>query len=129
MKYSITIIVLAISFSVLNAGCGGCQIKNNPEPNSKTSAAIASIPSNGKIEGFVFASCNKCNLGKKQDKKCSLGIKIDNKIYGLKNYKHDHNEAHNYDGICNSTRVGYIKGRVVNSEINADYFELIKAPK
>lgn len=129
MKYSLTIIALTINISILNAGCGGCQIKNNPEPNSKTSALITSIPSNNKIEGFVLTSCNKCNLGKKQDNKCSAGIEINNKIYRLKNYEHDHNEAHNYDGICNSIRIGYIKGRVTNSEVNADYFTLIKAPK
>ena len=129
MKYSITIIALAINFSVINAGCGGCQIKNNPQTDLKTSAVITSIPSNSKIEGFVIASCNKCNLGKKQHIKCSLGVEISDKIYRIKNYKHDHKEAHNYDGVCNSIRVGYIEGTVVNSEIKADYFKLIKAPK
>ena len=129
MKYSITIIALAINFCILNAGCGGCQIKNNSKNDFKTSAVITSVPSNNKIEGFVLASCNKCNLGKKQDIKCSLGIEISDKIYAINNYEHDHKEAHNYDGICNSIRVAYIEGRVVNSVINADYFKLIKAPK
>ena len=27
------------------------------------------VPFNGNLEGFVVASCNKCNLGKKGDKK------------------------------------------------------------
>ena len=129
MKYFIIIIALTINLSILNAGCGGCQIKNIPETNSKTSAFITSIPSNNKIEGFVLTSCNKCNLGNKKDNKCSLGIEINSKTYSLRNYKHDHKQAHNYDGICNSIRVGYIKGTIMNSDIKADYFKLIKAPK
>ena len=128
MNYLI-IAILTVTLSFLSAGCGGCQIKNDIDVTKKSSAFITSLPYNKKVEGFVMASCNKCNLSKSKDKKCSMGIKIGDKVYSLKNDKHDHNAAHNSDGICNAMRIAYVEGVVKSNEIDAKYFQLIESPK
>ena len=53
--------------SILIAGCGGCQINNTQTEKETSSTFIDNLPSNNKIDGFVIASCNKCNLGKIND--------------------------------------------------------------
>ena len=66
--------LIAINFSF--SACGSCDINNKVEVNKKSSSFIEYVPSDGLIEGFVIASCNKCNLGQKKDRRCSMGIKI-----------------------------------------------------
>ena len=120
--------VLFLSFfiflsNLLMAGCGGCQPQIETDKNSKSSSFISSVPINGKLEGFVVASCNKCNLGKKTDKKCSMGIKVNQMVYEVKNYNHDHSEAHNHDGICNALRIAHVSGKIQGYDFIADTFE------
>ena len=128
MNY-LTTAVLTLSFSLLSAGCGGCQVNNDIDVTKKSSAFITSLPYNKNVEGFVVASCNKCNLGKSKNKKCSMGVKIGDKVYSLKNDEHDHNAAHNSDGICNAMRIAYVEGVVKSNEIDAKYFQLVESPK
>ncbi len=114
--------------SMLMAGCGGCQVNNTPSKQKANSTFIDELPSNNKIDGFVVASCNKCNLGKINDRKCSMGIKIDNKIYSVYGYKDDHKAAHESDGICNALRVAHVSGKVSYNTFYPDSFKLIDIP-
>tara|TARA_B100002052_G_scaffold228763_1_gene211322 strand:+ start:166 stop:558 length:393 start_codon:yes stop_codon:yes gene_type:complete len=127
MKTLLTIILFCSS-NVLFAGCGGCEIKNQLIEGKKSSSFISNVPSNGKIEGFVIASCNKCNLGKKNDKKCSMGIQVGEKTLRLKNDSHDHHAAHDADGICNSLRIAYVEGSITTNYFDALLFKLIDSP-
>ena len=114
--------------SILIAGCGGCQINNTQTEKETSSTFIDNLPSNNKIDGFVIASCNKCNLGKINDRKCSMGIKIDNKVYSVYGYKEDHKSAHESDGICNALRVAYVSGKVSYNTFYPDTFKLVNKP-
>ena len=71
MKLNIYILLLFIVISnLLIAGCGGCQINNDLSEKTSSSTFIDTVPNDGKIDGFVIASCNKCNLGNISDRKC-----------------------------------------------------------
>ena len=114
--------------SILIAGCGACQAQTTKDTSVKSSSFVTNIPFNGNLEGFVVASCNKCNLGKKGDKKCSMGIKIGDKVLRINDKNHDHKAAHAPDGICNSLRVAYVQGQVMMNYLDAQRFELLEAP-
>ena len=114
--------------SILLAGCGACQPQTMTDNIGKSSSFVTSIPFNGNLEGFVVASCNKCNLGKKGDKKCSMGIKVGDKVLRINDKNHDHKSAHAQDGICNSLRVAYVEGQVMMNYLDAQRFELLEAP-
>ena len=114
--------------SILIAGCGACQAQTIKDTSAKSSSFVTNIPFNGNLEGFVVASCNKCNLGKKGDKKCSMGIKIGDKVLRINDKNHDHKAAHAPDGICNSLRVAYVQGQVMMNYLDAQRFELLEAP-
>tara|TARA_B110000467_G_C18322296_1_gene486281 strand:+ start:2099 stop:2503 length:405 start_codon:yes stop_codon:yes gene_type:complete len=129
-KRNSLIIVLSI-ITIINfsfAGCGGCQINNIVEDSKKTSAFIQDVPIGGKIEGFVIASCSKCNLGKNKDKKCSMGIQIGNKVFNVSGDNSDHQSSHDSDGICNALRIAYVSGLITNEMFYADNFVLIENP-
>tara|TARA_Y100001935_G_C17248984_1_gene479918 strand:+ start:273 stop:665 length:393 start_codon:yes stop_codon:yes gene_type:complete len=129
MKSLITLSVAILALaSNLEAGCGGCQIKNNVNETRKLSNFVNQVPKNGKIEGFVVSSCNKCNLGKKNDKKCSVGIMVNEKSYVVKGYQESHEESHNVDGICNAFRIAYVSGNLKKDIFYADSFTMINAP-
>ena len=127
MRYFILVVTLSSS-SILNAGCGGCQINNEANPKNESSAFVTTVPYGGKIDGFVVASCNKCNLGKYGEKKCSMGIKLNGIVYNVKNYSHDHSKAHNHDGICNAIRIAHVTGSIQGYDFYADNFQLIDRP-
>ena len=130
IKNTILISVFMLSANFILAGCGGCQINNKVEKNEKTSAFINKVPyGNSIVEGFVVASCNKCNFGKMRDKKCSMGIKIDKNVYNVVGHDGNHDDAHNNDGICNALRVAYVSGNIKKNTFYADNFELIYSPK
>ena len=130
IKKIILMSLFILSANFIFAGCGGCQINNKVEKNEKTSAFVNKAPyGNSMVEGFVIASCNKCNFGKMRDKKCSMGIKIDNKVYNVVGHDGNHDDAHNDDGICNALRVAYVSGKVKKNTFYADNFELMKSPK
>ena len=88
LKYLILSFIF-INSAILYAGCGGCQVNNNIKSEEESSAFVTTIPYSGKIDGFVIASCNKCNLGQYGQRKCSMGIKVNQYIYEVKNYDHD----------------------------------------
>ena len=114
--------------NILYAGCGACQINNKVNPTEESSAFITESTYNGKINGFVVASCNKCNLGKSGNKKCSMGIKLNNKAYEVIGYEHSHDNAHNHDGICNALRIAHVSGKIKGNKFVADSFQLIDKP-
>jgi len=111
------------------SGCGSCNINNKVEANTKSSAFIEYVPSDGFIEGFVIASCNKCNLGQKKDRRCSMGIEINEKVYSVKGHHDDHSSAHDSDGICNAIRVAYVSGNIKKDKFHSDYFSLMRSPE
>ena len=121
------IISLLLSNLVI-AGCGKCQINNKNDATKKTSALVTSVPSNGEIQGFVIASCNKCNLGKNTDKKCSMGIRVNDKVYAVEGDSHNKKESHKQDGICNALRVAYVSGKIKGNKFQANDFALINSP-
>ena len=127
MKFYIICFSLFFS-SLLLAGCGGCQAQTMTDTNAKSSSFVTNIPFNGNLEGFVIASCNKCNLGKKDDKKCSMGIKVGDKVLRINDKNHDHKSAHTHDGICNSLRVAYVEGQVMMNYLDVQRFDLLEAP-
>ena len=127
MKFYIFCFSLLFS-SLLMAGCGACQAQTLAKSNTKSSSFVTNVPFNGNLEGFVVASCNKCNLGKKGDKKCSLGIKVGDKVLRIEDKHHDHKSAHAPDGMCNSLRVAYVEGQVMMNYLDAKRFELLEAP-
>ena len=121
-------LMLIFNINLLIAGCGGCQINNNSDIETSSSIFIESISANGKIDGFVIASCNKCNLGKISDRKCSMGIKIDDKVYSVYGFKDDHKAAHESNGICNALRVAHVSGKISYQTFYPDTFTLIDKP-
>ena len=122
----ITVLIIDISF----AGCGRCEINNDIEIVKNNNAFINSIPSySSQIEGFVVASCTKCNFSMYGEKKCSIGIKIGSNVYPVENYKHDHSKAHSYDGICNVLRVAYVSGEIKNRKFYSNKLVLIDSPQ
>ena len=128
-KYYYYLLLTTVLLSAVFAGCGSCEIKNEDPIDKRSSAFLTSIPKSVNIEGLVIASCNKCNLGKKSNRKCSMGIKIGNKVLALENDVHDHKSAHSTDGICNALRIAYIDGKVTKNQVKASVFELIDSPK
>ena len=121
-------LMLIFNINLLIAGCGGCQINNNSDIETSSSIFIESIPANRKIDGFVIASCNKCNLGKYGNRKCSMGIKINQLVYEVKGYDHDHGKAHNDDGICNALRIAHVSGKIKGYTFVPDSFQLMDRP-
>ncbi|OUT40131.1 MAG: hypothetical protein CBB66_02940 [bacterium TMED6] len=131
MKYKINIILIIPFLVLINsvyAGCGGCQIKNPSIEGKKNNNFVQTIPSTGEIEGFVIASCAKCNLGKINNKKCSMNIKIGDSIYNIYNQPVNHKDAHKVDGICNALRIAYVTGKISYDTFYADNFALIENP-
>ena len=129
LKTNIKLFIVTLLLSNLAiAGCGKCQINNKKDETKKSSALVTSVPSNGEIQGFVIASCNKCNLGKGTDKKCSMGIKVNDIVYSVEGDSHNKKESHKQDGICNALRVAYVSGKIKGDKFQANDFLLINSP-
>ena len=129
LKTNIKLFIVSLLLSnIVIAGCGKCQINNKKDVTKKTSALVTSVPSNGEIQGFVIASCNKCNLGKSTDKKCSMGIRVNDKVYAVEGDSHNKKESHKRDGICNALRVAYVSGKIKGNKFQANDFALINSP-
>ena len=129
LKTNIKLIIVSLFLSnLVLAGCGKCQINNKKETTKKTSALVTIVPPNGEIQGFVIASCNKCNLGKSTDKKCSMGISVNDKVYAVEGDSHNEKESHKQDGICNAVRVAYVSGKIKGNKFQAKDFTLINSP-
>ena len=115
--------------NIVYSGCGGCQINNKVKPTFESSAFVNQKPKSGKIDGFVVASCNKCNFGNFKNKKCSMAISIDKNVYEVKGHTHDHRKAHNDDGICNALRIAHVSGNIKGNNFIAERFTLMDRPK
>ena len=125
IQYFLLLIIINIAYG----GCGGCQINNKVKPSVETSAFINEKPKSTKIDGFVIASCSRCNLGNSKNKKCSMAIKIDKNVYEVKGHSHDHRKAHNHDGICNALRIAHVSGNINGNNFIAQSFSLMDRPK
>ena len=121
-------LLLVIIMDFLLSHCGGCQIDNSVEPSKDNNAFIDNIPYGGQIDGFVIASCGKCNLGQYGYKKCNMSIRIGQMIYEVVSYEYNHSIAHESDGICNVLRIAYVSGRIKSGKFYADQFQLIGNP-
>lgn len=131
MKHKINTVAIISFLVIINlvyAGCGGCQIKNPLSEGTKNNSLIQAVPNDGKIEGFVIASCGKCNLGKTNNKKCSMNIKIADNIYNIYKQPINHKDAHNVDGICNALRIAYVTGKISYDTFYSENFILIDNP-
>ena len=129
LKTNIKLFIISLLLSnLVIAGCGKCQINNKNDATKKTSALVTIVPPNGEIQGFVIASCNKCNLGKSTDKKCSMGIRVNDKVYAVEGDSHNKKESHKEDGICNALRVAYVSGKIKGNKFQANDFALINSP-
>ena len=124
MKFkSIAYIVLFISFflNYLDAGCGSCAAHRNKTKKS----FVEVIPSNGNIDGKMFASCGMCNFDT-DDRGCGLSVKIGKDIIKVANVDIDaHIDSHAKDGFCNVVRIVKVKGKVKNKKLYANSFSVL----
>ena len=127
-KMFVSLLLAMTMINLLLSGCGGCQVNNSIEPAKDSSAFINNIPYGGQIDGFVIASCGKCNLGQYGYKKCNMSIRIGQMVYEIVSYEHDHSKAHENDGICNALRIAHVSGEVKSGKFYADQFQLIDNP-
>ena len=130
MKYFTIITLCLLSFQSLFAGCGSCKVsKKNIENTAITSSPnfATSIAKDGSINGLVLASCGMCNFGMKNQKSCSLSIKVGEEVYSVQGSKiDDHGDSHAKDGFCNAVRVANVDGKVVKGIFRSENFALTK---
>ena len=130
-KKNILLFSLAL-ISVSNfvfASCGSCQVQAKPILK-KSNSLVSTIPESGNIEGFAIASCGMCNFGYKENKGCSLTIKIGDTVYPVEGTSiHKHGDPHSKEGMCSVIRVAYISGKVKKDKFYSDSFTLIESPK
>ena len=124
MKFkSIVYVILFISFfsNHLDAGCGSCAAHRNKTKMS----FVEVIPSNGNIDGKMFATCGMCNFDT-DDKRCGLSVKIGKDIIKVANVDIDANiDSHAKDGFCNVVRIVKVKGKVKNNKLYANSFSVL----
>jgi hypothetical protein len=86
-----------------------------------------SIAKDGSLKGLVLASCGMCNFGMKDQRSCSLAIKVGEEVYSVQGSKiDDHGDSHAKDGFCNAVRVADINGKVVKGVFKSENFALTK---
>ena len=122
-----TIILLLFFFShSLYAGCGSCEMDTKKSSFTNSITVINEIPTSGRIDGTVLASCGMCNFGESATNGCSLYIKINNNTYSVKNSGlNDHGDSHASDGFCKAVRLADVKGSVKKGKFLATSFALI----
>ena len=122
-------LILISVFNFVFAGCGGCQVHAKPTVK-KSNSLVTTIPTSGKIEGFVIASCGMCNFDYKEIRGCSLTIKIGDTVYPVEGTNiHKHGDPHSEEGMCSAIRVAYVSGKVKDNKFYSDSFTLIESPK
>lgn len=80
---------------------------------------------------IVDASCGQCQFNSDEQKGCDLAIKIDDKVYWVKNTGiDDHGDSHASNGFCNAVRKAKVSGIIKNDNLYASSFSLvnIKSP-
>ena len=120
-KISAFILLLAVSFQYVEAGCGGCGPSRAHKEEKKGLVEI--IPRNKYIEGNVLISCGMCNF-MNGDNDCALAIKVGRKVLSLKDVGiDDHGDSHAKDGYCNVIKKVYVEGRVRGKTFIANKME------
>jgi len=126
----LSLITILFILNPIFASCGSCEVQNKTVIAKKSNSLVTTIPNTGDIEGFVITSCGMCNFGYKENKGCSLTIKIGDTVYPVeKTSIHDHGDAHSKEGLCSAVRVAYISGKVENNKFYSDSFTLMESPK
>jgi len=129
-KYILSLLILIFVSSFVFASCGSCQVQAKPAVLKKSNSLVTTIPESGNIEGFAIASCGMCNFGYKENKGCSLTIKIGDTVYPVEGTSiHKHGDPHSKEGMCSVIRVAYISGKVKKDKFYSDSFTLIESPK
>lgn len=127
---SLSLLVVILGINPAYAECGSCQVHNKATSPEKSSALVTAVPESGSIEGFVIASCGKCNFDYKKSNRCDLTVKIGDMIYPVKGTSvHDHGNPHSADGFCSAVRVAYVSGTMKKNTLHADTFTLMDSPK
>ena len=66
-----------------------------------------------RINGLFLASCEMCNFGMKDKKRCSLAIQINDIAYDVNGTSiYDHRDSHTREGLCNTVRIANVKGEI-----------------
>lgn len=130
LKSMVAVCVVVAGFSVRPAlaNCGSCA-------SDAPAAAATSAPANllkavgdaGAVNGLVLASCGMCNFGMKDQKGCSLAIKIGETAFPVDGTKiTDHGDAHSKGGLCTTVRVASVTGTIKDKVFTAESFEVQK---
>ena len=120
---SISLITIIFISSSIFASCGSCQVPNETIISKKSNSLVTVIPDSGNIEGFVVTSCGMCNFGYKENRGCSLTIKIGDTVYPVEGTKiNDHGDPHSGEGFCSAIRVAYVSGKIKKSTFYSDSF-------
>lgn len=127
MKYFVFIALTLFSFQSLYAGCGSCKVSKKNVVEVASPVFETSVAKDGSLKGLVLASCGMCNFGMKNQRSCSLAIKVGEEVYSVQGSKiDDHGDSHSKDGFCNAVRVADIDGKVVKGVFKSENFALTK---
>lgn len=128
IKYTkLAVVLLTLLFShILYAGCGSCEMDVKKTLSTNSITILNEIPTSGRINGTVLASCGMCNFGESVAKGCALSIKINNNAYLVKNSGiNDHGDSHASNGFCKAVRLANVKGQVKKGKFMATSFVLL----
>ena len=133
-KYILLFLLISVFISnFVFAVCGSCPSDTDDSTvvvSKKSNSLVTTIPTSGKIEGFVIASCGMCNFDYKEIRGCSLTIKIGDTVYPVEGTNiHKHGDPHSEEGMCSAIRVAYVSGKVKDNKFYSDSFTLIESPK
>lgn len=125
IKLTIVFLILVCSHS-LYAGCGSCEMDVKATSSTNSITIVNEIPTSGRINGTVLASCGMCNFGESATNGCALAIKINNNTYAVKNSGiNDHGDSHASNGFCKAVRLANVKGQVRKGKFLATSFALL----
>ena len=83
MKYFVFIALTLFSFQSLYAGCGSCKVSKKNVVEVASPVFETSVAKDGSLKGLVLASCGMCNFGMKNQRSCSLAIKVGEEVSGV----------------------------------------------
>ena len=125
---SLFLIIYFLTFNLIYAGCGSCKVSNKKEIDLKPNIELLDkLDDNGKVKGFVLASCGMCNFGMDRKDGCSLAIMVGESKFKVKGVGiEDYGNSHAEDGFCNAVRVASVVGNVKKNVCFLESFELTK---